>query len=108
MHYHWGQAAAKNRNMATLNSAHQAKRQCYFDRCFTLFLNRIHLIPAVKKRPLRLVLPYLGTISMQTRNTLQTSIKVVPNCCKLQVIFKSQNKLCNNFRFKDPVHQILT
>ena len=27
---------------------------------------------------------------------------------KLQVIFKSQNKLCNNFCFKDPVSQILT
>ena len=30
------------------------------------------------------------------------------NCCKLQVIFKSQNKLCRKFRFKDPVPQILT
>ena len=30
------------------------------------------------------------------------------NCCKLQVIFKSQNKLCNNFRFKGPVLQTLT
>ena len=39
---------------------------------------------------------------------LQKSIKGVPNCCKLQVIFKSQNKLCNNFRFKDPAPQILT
>ena len=55
---------------------------------------------------LQLVLPYLGT--MQTRTKLQKSIKGVLNCCKLQFIFKIQNKLCNNFRFKNPVLQILT
>ena len=39
---------------------------------------------------------------------MQKFIKGVLNCCKLQVIFKSQKKLCNNFCFKDPVPQILT
>ena len=33
---------------------------------------------------------------------------MVLNCCKLQVIFESQNKLCNNFRFKDSAPQFLT
>ena len=77
-----------------------------------MFLNRIHIlkdkVPTVEKKPLQLVLPYLGSISLQTRTKLQKSIKGVLNCCKLQVIFKSQNKLCNNFRIKDPVPQILT
>ena len=81
-------------------------------RHFKLFLNNIHILKekfaTVEKKPLRLVLPYLGYISLQTRTTLQTSIKGVINCCKLQVIFKSQNKLCNIFRFKDPIPQILT
>ena len=84
----------------------------FIDRCFKLFLDRIHIlkekVPTVEKKPLRLVLPYLGNISLQTRTKLQKSIKGVLNCCKLQVIFKSQNKLCNNFHFKDPVPQILT
>ena len=31
MEYHWGRATAKKRNAATLNSAHQAKKQCNFD-----------------------------------------------------------------------------
>ena len=31
MHHHWGQAAAKKRKVATLNSAHQVKKQCNFD-----------------------------------------------------------------------------
>ena len=84
----------------------------FIDRCFKLLLNRTHIIkekaPRVEEKPLLLVLPYLGTISLQTRTKLQKSIKGVLSCCKLQVIFKSQNKLCNNFRFKDPVPQILT
>ena len=84
----------------------------FSDRCFKLFLNRIHIlkekVPTVQKKPLRLDLPYLGTISLKTRTKLQKSIKRVLNCCKLQVIFKSQNKLYNNFCFKDAVPQILT
>ena len=72
----------------------------FIDRCFKLFLNRMHIligkVPTIEK-PLQLVLPYLGTISLQIRTKLQKSIKGVLNCCKLQVIFKSQNKLCNNF-----------
>ena len=80
--------------------------------CFKVFLNRIHIVKdkvsTVEKKPLRLALTYLGTISLQTRTKLQKSIKGVLNRCKLQIIFKSQNKLCNNFHFKDPVPQILT
>ena len=75
-------------------------------------MHRIHIlkekVPTVEKKPLRSVLPYLGPISLQTRTKLRKSIKGVLNCCKLQVIFKIQNKLCNYFRFKDPVPQILT
>ena len=62
----------------------------------------------VEKNPLRFVLPYLGTISLQNRTNFHKFIKGVLNCCKLQVICKSQNKLCNYFRFKDPVPHILT
>ena len=84
----------------------------FIDRCFKLFLNLIHIfkqkVPTVAKKPLRLVLPYLGTIPLQTRTKLQKSTKGVLKCCKSQVIFKSQNKLCHNFCFKDLVPQILT
>ena len=31
MHYHWVQTTAKKRNVPTLNSAHQAKKQCNFE-----------------------------------------------------------------------------
>ena len=82
------------------------------DGCFKLFLNRIPIlkekVPTVEKKSLRLVLPYLGTISLQTRTKLPKSVKGVLNCCELQVIFKCQNKLRDNYCFKDPVSQILT
>ena len=65
----------------------------FIDRCFKLILNKIHIlkekVPKVDKKALRLVLPYLGIISLQTRSNLLQSKKVVLNCCKLQVIFKS-------------------
>ena len=79
----------------------------FSESCFKLLLFRLHIlkVSTVEKKPLWLVLPNLGTISLlQTRTKLQNSIKEALNCCKLQVIFKSQNKLCNNFHFKDPVY----
>ena len=44
----------------------------FMDRCFKLFLKRI---PTIEKKPLRLFLPHLGTISLQTRTKLHKSIK---------------------------------
>ena len=53
----------------------------FIGKCFKLFLNRIHVlkdkVTAVEKKPLRLVLPYLGAISLKTRTKLQKSIKGV-------------------------------
>ena len=84
----------------------------FIDSCLKLFLKKIHIlkerVSAVEKKPLRLVLPYLLTISQRATSKLQKFIKVVPNCSKLQVIFKSENKVCNNFHFKDSVPQFLT
>ena len=54
----------------------------------------------VPKKTLFLVLPYLGPLSFQTRTKLRKSLKGILNCCKLQIVFKSENKLENDFRFK--------
>ena len=40
---------------------------------------------------------------MQTRTKLRKSLKDIRNCCKLQIVFKSQNKLVNDFLFKDRI-----
>ena len=44
-----------------------------------------------------------GPLSSQTRTKLRKSLKGILNCCKLQVVFKSQNKLSTAFRFKDRI-----
>ena len=57
----------------------------------------------MEKKVLHLVLPYLGSISLQVRTKIRNSIKNTLNHCKLQVIFKNERKLSNMFRFKDCV-----
>ena len=51
----------------------------FIDKCFKKFLNNVHLVkenvPTVEKKCLRLVLPYLGIISWQTRTKLQQALK---------------------------------
>ena len=43
----------------------------------------------------------LGEISLQTRTKWRKSLKDLLNTCKLQIVFKSQRKPSNVFRFKD-------
>ena len=62
----------------------------------------------VEKKPLVLVLPYLVSISLQTRNKLKKSLKNILNCCKLQIVFKNKTRIGNNFNFKDQIHKDLT
>ena len=58
-------------------------------------------LATVEKKTLILSLPYLGDISLQTRTKFRKSFKNILKCCKLQIVFKSQRKLANVFRFKD-------
>ena len=62
----------------------------------------------VPKKTLFLDLPYLGPLSLQTRTKLRKSLKGILNCSKLQIVFKSQNKLAKAFRFKDRIPKELT
>ena len=80
--------------------------------CFKMFLDNKYGIQekkiTVPKKTLFLVLLYLGALSLQTRTKLRKSLKGMLNCCKLQIVFKSQNKLAKAFRFKDRIHKKLT
>ena len=79
----------------------------FIDRCFKKFFKNVHPfkenVPIVEKKPLLLVFPYLGIISLQTRTKLQQTIKGVLNCCKLEIVFKCQTRISNFFRYKDPI-----
>ena len=79
---------------------------------FKKFMDSIHVVKettlTVEKKPLVLVLPYLGSITLQTRTKLKKSSKNILNCCKLQIVFKSKTRLGNNFYFKDQIPKDLT
>ena len=74
----------------------------FIDNCFKTFVDKLLIkrpqLATVEKKTLFLSLPYLGEISLQTRTKLRKSLL---NSCKLQIVFKSQRKLANVFRFKD-------
>ena len=54
--------------------------QNFINRCFKIFLNNIHVVEQnilrLEKKPLVLVLPYVGSVSLQTRNKLKKSLKI--------------------------------
>ena len=75
-------------------------------------MDNIHVVKettlTVKKKPLVLVLSYLGSIFLQTRTKLKKSLKSIFNCCKLQIVFKNKTRLGNNLHFKDQIPKDLT
>ena len=77
----------------------------FIDNCFKTFVDKLFIkrpqLITVEKKTLFLSLSYLGDISLQTRTQLRKSLKGLLNSCKLQIVFKSQRKLLNVFRFKD-------
>ena len=79
----------------------------FINKGFKTFLDRLHLIKptsaTVENKALRLVLPYLGPISLQVRTKIKNAIKNTLNHRKLQVIFKNERKLSSMFRFKGRV-----
>ena len=74
-------------------------------------MDNIHVVKetflTVEKKPLVLILPYLGSISLQTRIKLKKSLKNILTCCNMQVVFKNKTILGKNFHFKDWIPKIL-
>ena len=62
----------------------------FIKNCFEVFLDNKHRIQGkvitVPKKPLFLVLRYLGQLSLQTRTKLRKSPKGILNCGKLQIV----------------------
>ena len=84
----------------------------FINKCFKKFLDNLHIVKettlTVEKKSLVLVLPYVGSISLQTRTKLKKSLKNILNCCKLQIVFKNKTRLGINFHFKDQIPKDLT
>ena len=68
----------------------------FINKCFKRFMENIHVVEettlTVEKKPIGLVLPYLGSISLQTRTKLKKSLKNI-NCCKLQIVLKNKTNV---------------
>ena len=76
------------------------------------FMDNIHVVKetnlTVEKKSLVLVLPYLGSISIQTRTKLKKSNWPFFIVVKSQIVFKNKTRLDNNFHFKDRIPKDLT
>ena len=79
----------------------------FINKYLKTFMDNIHVVkettPTVEKKPLVLVLPCPGSISLQTTTKLKKSLKNIFNCCKFQIVFKNKTRLDNNFHFKDQI-----
>ena len=85
--------------------------QKFIDKCIQKFLNNMFIqrqqIPSVPKKELRITLPYLGKMSQIVKTRLTKTLNKHMKFCKLRVIFQTNNRLRNYFRFKDSVHETL-
>ena len=85
--------------------------QKFIDKCIQKFLNNMFIqrlqIPSVPKKELRITLPYLGKMSQIVKTRLTKTMNKHMKFCKLRVIFQTNNRLRNYFRFKDSVHETL-
>ena len=75
----------------------------FINNCLKTYLASKHKMQenviTAPKKPLFLFLLYLIPLLFQPRTKLRVSLKVTVNCCKLQIVFNSQNE--KPFRFKD-------
>ena len=73
-------------------------------------MDKIHVVTTliVAKKPLFLVLPYLGSISLQTKTKVEEVVEKHSYLCKLQIAFKNKTRLGNNFHFKNQIPKDLT
>ena len=75
------------------------------DKCIQKFLNNMYIqtpkVPYVPKKELIIILPYLSNISQIVKIKLTKTMLKHMKFCKLRVIFQTNNRLKNYFRFKD-------
>ena len=64
-------------------------------------------VPSVRKKELIIILPYLGNMSQIVKTKLTKTVSKYMKFCKLRVIFQTNNRLKNYFRFKDFVPETL-
>ena len=83
----------------------------FVDKCIYNFFNKIHgprtHLTTVPKKEFTLFLPFLGSLSWRTKNSLIRSFREYLPFSKLKIIFKSSKRLSSCFAFKDKVPKSL-
>ena len=79
--------------------------------CIKKFLDKLYvpkqIVLTVPKKELLVVLPLLGTFSLNLRKRLyKAASKLLPQC-NIKVIFQFKNRLSSLFKFKDSISYIL-
>ena len=64
-------------------------------------------IPTVPKKELLIILPYIGKMPQIAKTRLTKTMNKHMKFCKLRVIFQTNNRLKNYFRFKGSVPETL-
>ena len=77
-----------------------------FKNSLIMFIQKLQ-IPTVPKKQLIIILPYLGKISQIVKARLTKTMNKHMKFCKLRVIFQTNSRLKNHFRFKDSVPETL-
>ena len=81
----------------------------FLNNYFEIFPDNKHRIQermmTMPKKLLVLVHLYLRPLSLQTRSKLRNSLKDFLTLCKLQIVFKIQNKASKAFCFKNSINK---
>ena len=77
------------------------------DQCIKKFLDKLYvpnqIVLAAPKKELLVVLPFLGTFSLNVRKRLYKAVSKSLPQCNVKVIFQSKNTLSSLFKFKDSI-----
>ena len=77
------------------------------DQCIKKFFDKLYvptqIVSTVPKKELLVVLPCLGTFSLNLRKRLYKSVSKSLPQCNIKVIFQSKNRLSSFFKFKDSI-----
>ena len=79
----------------------------FIDRCIKLFFEKLFIkkkiVLTVPRKVINITLPFMGKDSLKIRGNLTKLAKTYFPCCKIKVVFNSENRLGSFFNFKDKV-----
>ena len=83
----------------------------FVDLCIKKFLDKLYITKkmyqTVEKKQLMIILPFLGHLSFETRNRLNSCIRNQLPSCLLRIAFQSKTHLSSLFKFKKSIPKYL-